>query len=64
MNEKKVKKLRQIYKKKYHAHMLENTEILNKCLKKKPKYCPKKLWSWGVSIFFDVKMLEKKLKGE
>lgn len=63
MSQRFARKVRQYYRRDIRLQKSLQLKILNECLKTKPKYVPKKLWDWGIRIFFDVEKFGKKVFG-
>lgn len=54
MNEKKAKKIRQIYRRDVQQRARELAELVGNAMKPKPKYIPMRVWVWGASIFIKI----------
>ena len=55
MNEKKSKKIRQLYRKEVRKEANEMGRLIGNAMKPKPKWIPWRIWIWGASIFIKIK---------
>jgi hypothetical protein len=61
-NRKLAKKARQIYKRELIRRasiVVPQLKVVNNALRPRPKWFPRKIWSFLCSFFVDIKMIEK-----
>lgn len=59
MNQNKIKKLRQMYRRDVREKLGVDKSILDVLLRDKPKYLTKRLWRWGARFYFNPKFVDK-----
>ncbi len=59
MNAKKIKKLRQLYRRDIREKLGVDKSILDVLLRDRPKYMPNRLWVWAARFYFAPNFRDK-----